>query len=161
MKQRLAALSLVLFLAAPAAAGSQSESKLNVTLRIIQGVTQRHPHPPEGDVGDVFSVDLTLFTLNDGDFDAAKSTRVGNMNFSYLLHGSCSVVGTSCRGNTDITTVSKLPGGTITAVGNKVPIRTPFVLTIRSGTGRYAGAKGTVIVAPDGAPKNIYNITLP
>lgn len=162
--KRLIAVALVLLLAAAAAAESQSASrasKLTVTLKIIQGVTTRHPNPPAGDAGDRFSVDLTLITIN-GDFDTVPNTRVGNMNFSYLLHGTCAVVaGAGCKGTVDIKTMTKLPGGTITAVGNGVPIRAPFIVTINGGTGRYAGARGNIVIAPDGAARNVYNITLP
>ncbi len=160
MRKRLATLALVLLVAAAAAAEGQSKSKLVVTLRIDQGVTIRHPNPPPGDPGDRFSVDLTLFTIN-ADFDASPNKRIGNMNFSYILHGTCSDFGTNCKGTVDITTVTKLPGGTITAVNNGGPIRQPFIVTIRGGTGRYAGARGNIVIAPDGAKKNIYNITLP
>ena len=133
---------------------------MSITLRIIQGVTVRHAHPPDGDSGDVFSVDLTLLTIKN-DFDAAPNTRVGNMNFSYLLHGSCSVAGNGCKGTVDIDTMTKLPGGTITATTKGTPIKQPFVVAIKSGTGQYQGAKGTVVIAPDGSARNVYNITLP
>ena len=65
------------------------------------------------------------------------------MSFSYLLHGSCSVAGNGCKGTVDIDTMTKLPGGTITAGTKGAPIRQPFVVAIKSGTGRFAGAKGT------------------
>jgi hypothetical protein len=161
--KRLAVLVLVMALAAGAAATGQSApsaSKLSVTLRIIQGVTQRVPGPPDGDAGDTFWVDLTLFTIKD-EFDAAPNTRVGNMRFSYLLHGSCSVSGNGCKGTVDITTTTKLPGGTIKAAVKATPIRQPFVVSIKSGTGRYKGAKGNIVIAPDGAARTLYNITLP
>jgi hypothetical protein len=163
MKKRFAALSLVVLLAAVAAVAAQSASKpskLSVTVRITQGVTLRHPHPPAGDSGDVFSVDLSLYTIQSA-FDTAPDKHVGEMSFSYVLHGSCSSAGVGCKGTADITTLTKLPGGTITAVGNGVPIRTPFVVTIKSGTGKYAGVKGNIVIAPDGAAKNVYNITMP
>ena len=161
--KRLAVLGLVLLIAAVAAGagqGAHKASKLSVTLRIIQGVTLRHPGPPEGDAGDTFSVDLTLYTIRD-DFDAAPNTRVGNMNFSYLLHGSCSISGNGCKGTVDINTTTRLPGGTILAGVKGTPIRQPFVVAIRGGTGRYKGAKGNVVIAPDGAARNVYNIRLP
>jgi len=173
--RRLAVLGLVLAISATAAGaglaarsaggahratGEQAASKMNITLKIIQGVTIRHPHPPDGDAGDVFSVDLKLLTIKN-DFDAAPNTRVGNMSFSYLLHGSCSVAGNGCKGTVDIKTMTKLPGGTITAEANSTPIKQPFVVAIKSGTGRYKGAKGSVVIAPDGAARNVYNITLP
>jgi hypothetical protein len=167
--RRLAVLGLVLAVSATAAGAglasrgasdSQKASKMSITLKIIQGVTIRHAHPPAGDSGDVFSVDLKLLTIKN-DFDAAPNTRVGNMNFSYLLHGSCSVAGNGCKGTVDIETMTKLPGGTITAVAKGTPIRQPFVVSIKSGTGRYKGATGNVVIAPDGAARNVYNITLP
>jgi len=170
--RRLAVLGLVLAVSATvagaglaargahSATGAQAASKMNITLKIIQGVTIRHPHPPDGDAGDVFSVDLKLLTIKN-DFDAAPNTRVGNMSFSYLLHGSCSVAGNGCKGTVDITTMTKLPGGTITAEARSTPIKQPFVVAIKSGTGRYKGAKGNVVIAPDGAARNVYNITLP
>jgi hypothetical protein len=167
--KRLTVLALVTVVAAAAvgagqgarqAAESPKAADLNITLRIIQGVTQRVPGPPAGDAGDTFWVDLTLFTIKD-EFDAAPNTRVGNMRFSYLLHGSCSVSGNGCKGTVDITTTTKLPGGTITAGVKGTPIRQPFVVSINKGTGRYKGAKGTVVIAPDGAARNIFKITLP
>jgi hypothetical protein len=164
VKRRLLTLTFVLCLAAAAVAGAGQgagkPNKLTLTLRITQGVTVRHPHAPAGDAGDVFSVDLTLFTTQN-DLDVPANTRVGNMSFSYLLHGSCSVGGNGCKGTVDINTMTKLPGGTITANSIGAPIRQPFVVAIKSGTGRYAGAKGSVTIAPDGAAKNVYNITLP
>ena len=170
--KRLVVLALVLSVAAVSVGAAQSSraadrgkaakkaSKMNITLRIIQGVTFRHPSPPEGDAGDTFSVDLTLFTIKD-EFDAAPNTRVGNMKFSYLMHGSCSVQGNGCKGTVDITTTTKLPGGTLNAGIKGTPIRQPFVVAIRGGTGRYKGATGNVVIAPDGAARSIYNITLP
>ena len=172
MIKRLGILGLVLALGATAVAAGQSApgkqgagvkqnaSKMNLTLKIIQGVTVRHSHPPEGDAGDVFSVDLTLLTVKN-DFDAAPNTKVGNMSFSYLLHGSCSVAGNGCKGTVDIETMTKLPGGTITAIAKGTPIKQPFVVAIKSGTGKYKGATGNVVIAPDGAARNVYNITLP
>src|SRR5262249_60119011 len=99
VRKRLGTLGFALVLAAAivgAGAGSpgtQKANKMSITLKIIQGVTVRHPHPPAGDAGDVFSVKLTLLTIKPNDFDAAPNTRIGNMDFSYLLHGSCIVAG--------------------------------------------------------------------
>ena len=114
---------------------------MNITLRIIQGVTVRHPHPPAGDAGDVFSVDLTLFTIKN-DFDAAPNTKVGNMSFSYLLHGSCSVAGNGCKGTVDIETTTKLPGGTITAVPRARRSASRSSSRSRAAPGTYKGATG-------------------
>ena len=75
MKKRSRTLALVLCLAVAAVAGradSAQPSRASCASRSgsLQGVTIRHPHPPAGDAGDVFSVDLTLFTTGN-DFDAA------------------------------------------------------------------------------------------
>jgi hypothetical protein len=161
--KRLTVFLLVLLVAAAAVApgqGARGASKMTVTLRIIQGVTQRIQAPPDGDAGDTFWVDLTLFTTKN-DFNAAPNTRVGHMRFSYLLHGSCAANGNGCSGTVDITTTSKLPGGTLTASIKGTKIRQPFVVKIKSGTGRFKGAKGTIVIAPDGAARNVYNIRLP
>jgi hypothetical protein len=151
---------LVSLLTAAASAEGQTTGKVEATLRITQGVTQRHPHAPAGDAGDVFSVVLSLFNTTP-QFGKPADAPVGNMTFSYTLQGSCSATGGSCKGTANIQTVTKLPGGTILAGGNKVPIRTPFLVTVSKGTGRFAGAHGTVEIAPGGAPKNIYRLTLP
>ncbi len=124
-------------------------------------MTERIPHPPDGDAGDVFAVDLTLFAIKP-EFGKPADARVGKMRFSYVLHGSCSAtVGEGCKGTVDVQTRSQLPGGTIMAAGNKLPIRAPFVVTISKGTGRFLGAKGKIVIAPEGQARNVYQITLP
>jgi hypothetical protein len=143
----------------PAAAPSPAQ-QLSITFRIDQGVTERHPHPPAGDAGDVFSVVLTLLTIEPA-FGKPADTRVGRMVFSYVLRGTCSAGAGGCTGTTDVRTVTTLPGGTITATGTKLPIRTPFVVAVRGGTGRYAGARGRIVIAPGGAPRNVYKVTFP
>jgi hypothetical protein len=159
--RRTILIGLVSLLAAAASAeGQTTSSNLTVTLRITQGVTQRQSHPPAGDAGDLFSVVLSLYNTTP-QFGKAADAPVGNMTFSYTLKGSCSAAGGACKGTADILTVTKLPGGTITAGGTKVPIRTPFLVTVRTGTGRFAGAHGTVEIAPAGAAKNIYKLKLP
>ena len=158
--RRAIVIGLVAFLAAAASAQGQRAGNVVVTLRITQGVTLRHPHPPAGDAGDLFSVVLSLYNTT-AEFGKAADAPVGNMTFSYTLQGSCSSAGGSCKGTANIQTVTKLPGGTITANGDKVPIRVPFIVTVRSGTGRFAGAHGTIEIAPAGSAKNIYKLTLP
>jgi hypothetical protein len=160
--KRLVLIGLVVLLAGAVAAPSQSKSAANiqVTLKITQGVTERIPHPPDGDAGDVFSVILTLFAIKP-EFGMPAEARVGQMTFSYVLHGKCSATGTGCKGTVDVQTRSKLPDGTITAAASGLPIRAPFIVSIRKGTGRYAGAKGQIVIAPEGQARNIYQITLP
>jgi hypothetical protein len=154
-----------LLLAAPLVAEGgnkrQSLSQLNVTFRIDQGVTHRHARPPAGDKNDVFSVILTLINTTPG-FGKNEDQRVGQMTFSYVLHGFCSdAVSGACKGTVDVETMTKLPGGTISAIGKAVPIRAPFVVTVRSGTGRYKGVSGKIIIAPEGQARNVYQLKLP
>jgi hypothetical protein len=154
---------VVALLAVAVAAPGQSKSSanINVTLKIIQGVTERHPHPPDGDAGDVFSVVLTLFAIKP-EFGMPAEARVGRMTFSYVLHGKCSAkFGEGCKGTVDVQTQSKLPDGTINAAAKDLPIRAPFVVSIKKGTGRYTGAKGQIVIAPEGQARNVYQITLP
>jgi len=162
VRRTLTALALVGLVASclAFAADAKRTGAINMTLKISQGPTFRHPHPPDGDANDQFSTTLTLFTIGN-QFDKPDNSRVGSMTFAYVLHGTCSSTGESCRGTADIDTSTKLPGGTITASGKAIPLRVPFVVPIKSGTGRYKGAKGVIEVAPNGAPRSIYKITLP
>jgi hypothetical protein len=156
----LTALAALVAACVSLAADAKPGATTTLTLKISQGPTFRHPHPPDGDANDQFSTTLTLFTIGSM-FDKPDNTKVGAMTFAYVLHGTCSSTGESCRGTADITTSTRLPGGTITASGKAIPLHVPFLVPIRSGTGRYAGATGVVQVAPNGAPRNIYKIKLP
>jgi len=162
MRRTLIAAALLALVAASLsfAADAKRTASINMTLKITQGPTFRHPHPPDGDANDQFSTTLTLFTIG-SQFDKPDNSRVGAMTFAYVLHGTCSSTGESCRGTADIDTSTRLPGGTITAGGKAIPLRVPFVVPIQSGTGRYKGAKGIIEVAPNGAPRSIYKIRLP
>ena len=153
------AVSLVSLLATMVVGTGMSKgSPMNFKVRIIQEATYRHPHPPDGNEGDVFSTTLRLFAIGPllGKPDKAF---VGTMSFSYTFQGVCSSSGAGCKGTTDIQTLSKLPGGTITANGSKVSLgHLPYVVPIVSGTGIFAGAKGTVLIAPSGAAEDVYDI---
>jgi hypothetical protein len=156
----LTALAALVAACASLAAEAKPGPTTTFTLKISQGPTFRHPHPPDGDANDQFSTTLTLFTIGSM-FDKPDNTKVGAMTFAYVLHGTCSSTGESCRGTADITTSTRLPGGTISASGKAIPLHVPFLVPIRSGTGRYKGATGVIQVAPNGAPRNIYKIKLP
>lgn len=150
---------LVLATALPAAA--QSADRLVFTVRITQAATVRHPHPPAGDAGDVFSTTLTLFVI-DPVLGKAKNAKLGTMSFSYTFRGACSSTGAGCKGTSNMQTVTTLPGGTITANRADVPLgRLPFVVPIVKGTGRFAGATGNIAIAPGGNALTIYTINLP
>jgi hypothetical protein len=154
--------ALVPLLAGSVATASQSQNKpMQVTLRINQGVTHRSPRPPAGDKNDVFSVLLTMFAIKD-EFGREPDSRVGAMTFSYVMHGTCGTeFGEGCKGTVDVQTRTQLPGGTINAAAKGIPIRAPFIVNINRGTGRYAGAKGRIVIAPEGQARNVFEMTLP
>jgi hypothetical protein len=84
------------------------------------------------------------------------------MTFSYIMHGVCGTkVGEGCKGTVDVQTRSNLPDGTIMAAADGLPIRAPFIVNINRGTGRYTGARGKIVIAPEGQARNVYQITLP
>jgi hypothetical protein len=152
---------LLALLAATLPAAGETTTSLSFTVRITQGITFRHPHPPEGDAGDVFSTTLTLFAT-DEQFGKPKNAKLGTMTFTWDFRGACSSTGAGCKGTSDMDTITKLPGGTITADGKDVPLsHLPFLVPIQKGTGRFAGATGSIAIAPAGHAESIYKITLP
>ena len=103
------------------------------TVRLIQEATYRHPHPPDGNAGDVFSTTLRLFAIGPL-FGKPDKSYVGTMSFSYTFQGACSSAGVGCKGTTNLDTLTKLPGGTLTANGKNVSLgRLPYVVPISSG----------------------------
>jgi hypothetical protein len=142
-------------------AAGQTSTTLAFTVRITQGATFRHPHPPPGDQGDVFSTTLTLFAM-DPRFGKDKNAKLGTMSFTWTFRGACSSTGVGCTGTSNIDTLTRLPGGTITANRKNVPLsHLPFVVPIQKGTGRFTGATGSIAIAPAGHALSIYKITLP
>jgi hypothetical protein len=161
VRKLLPLLALVSLLAPAAAGASHHGTGETLTFRIFQTATIRTPGPPAGDAGDVFTTTLILYNTAD-QVGRKTGANVGNMKFSYTLQGACSTSGSGCKGTADITTVSKLPGGTITASSPKVPLsKTPYVVTVTGGTGSWKGVKGTIQVAPAGDALNIYKLVLP
>jgi hypothetical protein len=133
---------------------------MTLSFTIFQEATHRHVHPPAGDAGDSYSTTLILINAVP-QFGKAVGAHVGSMSFAYTLSGNCAAAG-GCSGTTDITTFTHLPGGTITAASKKVPLgKRPFVVAVQSGTGAFAGAKGSVLIAPGGDAKQSYVLTLP
>jgi hypothetical protein len=163
MRRLVTVLAVVSLLVGSSVADARTTAatKLHFTVRIDQGPTYRHPHPPAGDAGDVFSTTLTMFA-NEPEFGKSTNAKLGTMTFSYTLHGSCSSAAAGCSGTTSIQTLTTFPGGTLVADRNNVPFTNAgFVLPIQSGTGRFAGATGSVAVAPAGQAQSNYTIVLP
>ena len=162
MRRLLIAVGLISLLATGLAAQGQSKggSTMVFKVKLIQEATFRTPHPPDGNAGDVFSTTLRLFAIGPL-FGHPDKAFIGTMFFSYTFQGACSSGGASCTGTTNLDTLTKLPGGTITANGKNISLgHLPYVVPILSGTGNFAGAHGTISIAPSGDAEDIYNVKL-
>ena len=157
---RVALLGLLALVLAGSAQAAPAGHSMTLTLGIIQHGTTRTPHPPLGDQGDVFTTTLLLSNTVAALGKPAKAS-VGAMTFQYVLHGQCSTE--SCAGATaDITAISRLPGGTITATESGVKLgRPPILVPITKGTGIFKGVTGTLAVGAASSPINTYKLKLP
>lgn len=157
---RVALLVLVLLVLCGAAQATAATHNETLVLGIVQHGTTRTPHPPLGDTGDVFTTTLLLSNTVAALGKPAKAS-VGAMTFQYVLHGKCSTE--SCAGATaDITAISRLPGGTITATDKGVKLgRPPILIPITKGTGAFKGATGMLAVGAASSPINTYKLKLP
>jgi hypothetical protein len=161
VRRLLILVGLILLVPPVLSAQGQRTSSVVLKFKIIQQATFRHPHPPDGDAGDGFSTTLILINIGD-QFGKPTGRRVGTMTFAYTLSGACGADSPGCRGTTNIQTFSKLPGGTITADGTKVPLGVrPFVVHVLKGTGTFKGATGSVAIAPFFQSTETYTLSVP
>jgi hypothetical protein len=145
--------------ALPASAAGPRHIVFKVSL--VQEVTYRHPHPPPGDAGDTFSTTLRLTAIGNV-LGFPAGTSMGTMAFNWgPLNGSCSTSAPSCSGTTNIGTVTRVPGGTITAGASSVSLTSGIVVPVQSGTGIFKGVKGKISIAPGGVAIDIFDLTLP
>jgi hypothetical protein len=159
----------------PAASGTASAAKpgtkagtkagktraLNFKVRLIQEQTFRHPHPPDGNDGDTFSTTLRLFSIGTV-LGVGDGTPIGTMSFNWgPLNGSCSSSAAGCSGTTNLQTITKLPGGTITAGGKNVSLAKGLIVPVVSGTGIFKGVGGSIAIAPGLDPEDVFKLTLP
>ncbi len=126
-----------------------TRSPVVITVRLIQEATYQYPHPPP--VGLVLSTTLRLFAVGTT-LGLPNNAFLGTMSFTYQLHGTCSASTTGCSGTTNLVTLTKFPGGTITANGNHISLSHPLIL-VKSGTGIFKGVTGTIDIVPEGAGK--------
>jgi hypothetical protein len=138
---------------AAAQAGATAAQKSQITARLIQEATWHLPDQTYQTQLRLFAISPTL-GKNTGQF-------LGTMEFTWKLYGTCSSSSASCSGTADLTTVTKLPGGTISAAGKKISVSKGFIVPIQSGTGAFKGVTGTIDIAPDGQAEDVFNLTLP
>ena len=147
--------------ASVAASGQGAKGPLTFTVTLVQEATIRHPHPPDGDAGDTFSTTLKLNAVGTV-LGFPNGTPMGTMAFTWgPLNGSCSTNAAQCSGTTNILTLTKLPGGTITANGVNLSLSKGIIIPIQGGTGIFKGVKGTVSVAPGGNHVDIFKLIMP
>jgi hypothetical protein len=158
----LVALLASTYVAAGLGAAGKHGSTVTFKVRLIQEVTYRHPHPPVGNDGDTFSTTLRLFAIGTV-LGYPPNTPMGTMLFNWgpLENGSCSSAAAGCKGTTNLSTVTKLPGGTITAGGKSVSLTHGLVVPVVSGTGVFKGVKGSISIAPQGDAEDVFTLKLP
>ena len=128
---------------------------------LIQEATYRHPHPPAGDPGDTFSTTLRLFAIGDV-LGFPNNTPMGTMAFTWgPLTARAARPLAECSGTTNLLTVTRLPGGTITANGQNVSLSHGLVVPIQSGTGIFKGVTGSISIAPQGVAQDVFHLKMP
>jgi hypothetical protein len=162
MRRSLSLVSLVLLFGLMAPAQGLAAKSLVLNFDITQLATLRHDHPPTGKTGVYLSTTL-LLNNSAAQLGRGPGAQVGSLSFQYVINGSCGTGGgAGCAGTTDIWTVTTLPGGTISAASNRIPLgRRPFVVQVQGGTGAFKGAKGTVQIAAKGNAVTSIFLTLP
>jgi hypothetical protein len=142
-------------------AGQGAKGPLQFKVRLIQEATYRHPHPPNGDPGDTFSTTLRLFAVGNV-LGFPDKTPMGTMAFMWgPLNGACSTNAAGCEGTTNLQTLTRLPGGTISAGGTNISLSKGIVVPVESGTGIFKGVKGTIQIAPQGVAVDVFNLRMP
>ena len=144
--------------------GQGAASKtLTFKVRLIQEQTVRHHKSSDGDdhTNDTFSTELRLFTIV-STLGISPNTPIGTMEFNWgPLNGSCTTSGSGCSGTTNITTFTKLPGGTLTAGGKNVSLSKGIIVPVTVGTGIFKGATGTINIAPASEAEDVFNLKIP
>jgi hypothetical protein len=85
-------------------------------------------------------------------FGRAKSARVGSDQGTMTFTGAHAAT---------FSGVASLPGGTLRISGSVVPVSAGLVIPVTGGTGRFAGAKGYVLVGHgEKTALNVYTLTL-
>jgi allene oxide cyclase len=141
-----AAAALTTLVLAPVAAAASTSSptaaRHPVVIHIVEHAitdTVQMFHPPKDSVGDVLGFHNPVF-------NASNTRQVGTDN------GSC--IRTVATGKTEweCTFTTLLPGGHLTVEGPFFDDGTNTRLAITGGTGRYAGADGSMLLHATGNP---------
>jgi hypothetical protein len=154
-RMRIAAALALAALLVPAAAEARAETKLVIKVTSVSVSMKTVDTAPKGKVnkGDkiVYRDNLLNAAAQFGKKKGVKvGTDSGTMSFG---NGTATFDGTA-----------RLPGGTLRLKGQvyQAPDGKSLVIPVAGGTGRFAGARGTVLVGP-GAKRslNTYTLQLP
>ncbi len=163
MRRYLIPLACALSLAGTLTAAGQAVKggplifKVTLSRRRRSGILIRRQATP----GDTFSTTLRLNAVGNV-LGFPAGTPMGTMAFNWgPLSGSCSSSSASCSGTTNIQTVTRLPGGTITAGSNNISLSDGIVVPVQSGTGIFKGVSGTIQIAPLGVAVDVFHLMMP
>jgi hypothetical protein len=141
---------------------SAASTKLTYVFKTRSGPTTTHAHAPKGPVGDTFASRLVLRNAGLAQLGAGRHATVGSMKLSYTIRKQCTAFTGHCVATADFTTVTTLPGGKVTADGKSISIAgTNIRIPVTGGTGRFAGARGSVTISPTSTKISTYELTLP
>jgi len=163
VRRALLLLPVLLLAAVVAASGQAAKRSVTFKVKLIQEQTVRHHNPTDGDnhANDTFSTTLRLFAIGTV-LGVPDKTPIGTMAFDWgPLKGACSTSASGCNGTTNINTLTKLPGGTLTAGGKNVSLSKGIVVPVVNGTGIFKGATGSIQIAPASVAEDVFNLTLP
>jgi Dirigent-like protein len=136
-------------------AAGQARSALVIRLVSVNTSTSVKDTPPTGaSVGDSFTETSRLRNAV-AQFGKPKGAVVGSDRATTTLVSAQAV---RMQGTV------RLPGGTLTIRGRVTGTQRSVTVPVTGGTGRFAGARGTVTAAalPDGrSASNVYRLTLP
>lgn len=157
------ALLCTVFAAFIGATVAGAATPLHFTLRTMQGPTSvASAGRASSAVAETYLSTLTLLNAGAAQLGKPAWAQVGTMRFSYVPRKHCTAYGTVCDKTADFSSVSVLPGGTVLASGVGLSIANPTItIPVVGGTGRYAGASGTVTISPSSTKVSIYRLELP
>jgi len=145
--------ALVVATVALALAPAAQAEKLTISVTSVVVSSKRTDVVPKGTSrGDTIAMRDRLLNTK-AQFGKKKGAVVGSD------HGTMTFTGAHTA---RFSGVAVLPGGTLRLAGNVVPVTNGLVIPITGGTGRFAKAKGFVVVGHgDKTAPNTYVLTLP
>ena len=149
---RAVAPAAAVLLAVAAAAGPAHAGTLTITVTSVALSAKTTDVDPKGtSKGDTIVMRDRLLNAS-RQFGRAKGERVGSDHGTMTFTGAHSAT---------FSGVASLPGGTLRISGRVAPVSAGLVIPVTGGTGRFAGARGYVLVGHGNKTAlNVYTLTL-